>query len=193
MYHIFTSALCPPTADTPAVLSTEPSMFLVRTCHIQTWEVPQDGWGWAADPQGRHGLGLIRRWLSSWVNAEAPKGESGQGISPASPLTQEIAEPLFDLKIGMEQLARNHTFKCILATLLATGNFLNGSQVRSRVRTNHGVWVPRRVCGELGGTGGDSVDLQIGSLLEQGGEFLLSPLGFRAEALSSATWRRSRK
>ena len=30
----------------------------------------------------------------------------------------------------MEQLARNHTFKCILATLLAMGNFLNGSQSR---------------------------------------------------------------
>uniref|UniRef100_A0A8C3Y418 Formin homology 2 domain containing 1 n=1 Tax=Catharus ustulatus TaxID=91951 RepID=A0A8C3Y418_CATUS len=45
-------------------------------------------------------------------------------------LEQEIAEPLFDLKLGMEQLARNHTFKCILATLLATGNFLNGSQSR---------------------------------------------------------------
>uniref|UniRef100_A0A8B9P7Y8 Formin homology 2 domain containing 1 n=1 Tax=Apteryx owenii TaxID=8824 RepID=A0A8B9P7Y8_APTOW len=45
-------------------------------------------------------------------------------------LEQEIAEPLFDLKMGMEQLAKNHTFKCILATLLATGNFLNGSQSR---------------------------------------------------------------
>ncbi|XP_068811798.1 FH1/FH2 domain-containing protein 1 isoform X8 [Struthio camelus] len=45
-------------------------------------------------------------------------------------LEQEIAEPLFDLKVGMEQLAKNHTFKCILATLLATGNFLNGSQSR---------------------------------------------------------------
>eukprot|EP00075_Anas_platyrhynchos_P032361 XP_027321614.1 FH1/FH2 domain-containing protein 1-like [Anas platyrhynchos] len=30
----------------------------------------------------------------------------------------------------MEQLAKNHTFKCILATLLAMGNFLNGSQSR---------------------------------------------------------------
>ncbi|XP_062442140.1 FH1/FH2 domain-containing protein 1 isoform X2 [Rhea pennata] len=45
-------------------------------------------------------------------------------------LEQEIAEPLFDLKVGMEQLAKNHTFKCILAVLLATGNFLNGSQSR---------------------------------------------------------------
>ncbi|KAM6409126.1 FH1/FH2 domain-containing protein 1 isoform 2-T2 [Rhynochetos jubatus] len=45
-------------------------------------------------------------------------------------LEQEVAEPLFDLKVGMEQLAKNHTFKCILATLLAMGNFLNGSQSR---------------------------------------------------------------
>uniref|UniRef100_A0A8C8S395 Formin homology 2 domain containing 1 n=1 Tax=Pelusios castaneus TaxID=367368 RepID=A0A8C8S395_9SAUR len=45
-------------------------------------------------------------------------------------LEQEIAEPLFDLKLGMEQLAKNQTFRCILATLLAMGNFLNGSQSR---------------------------------------------------------------
>lgn len=44
---------------------------------------------------------------------------------------QEVAEPLFDLKLGMEQLAKNQTFRCILATLLAMGNFLNGSQVMS--------------------------------------------------------------
>lgn len=47
---------------------------------------------------------------------------------PHLPL-QEIAEPLFDLKVGMEQLVKNATFRCILATLLAVGNFLNGSQV----------------------------------------------------------------
>lgn len=29
----------------------------------------------------------------------------------------------------MEQLVHNATFRCILATLLAVGNFLNGSQV----------------------------------------------------------------
>ncbi|XP_067408950.1 FH1/FH2 domain-containing protein 1 [Emydura macquarii macquarii] len=45
-------------------------------------------------------------------------------------LEQEIAEPLFDLKLGMEQLAKNQTFRCILATLLAMGNYLNGSQSR---------------------------------------------------------------
>uniref|UniRef100_A0A8C0GHY1 Formin homology 2 domain containing 1 n=1 Tax=Chelonoidis abingdonii TaxID=106734 RepID=A0A8C0GHY1_CHEAB len=49
-------------------------------------------------------------------------------------MEQEIAEPLFDLKLGMEQLAKNQTFKCILATLLAMGNVLNGSQVRGRGR-----------------------------------------------------------
>ncbi|KAG3257052.1 formin homology 2 domain containing 1, transcript variant X1 [Ictidomys tridecemlineatus] len=43
-------------------------------------------------------------------------------------MEREIAEPLFDLKMGMEQLVQNATFRCILATLLAVGNFLNGSQ-----------------------------------------------------------------
>ncbi|XP_004625934.1 FH1/FH2 domain-containing protein 1 isoform X2 [Octodon degus] len=43
-------------------------------------------------------------------------------------MEREIAEPLFDLKVGMEQLVQNTTFRCILATLLAVGNFLNGSQ-----------------------------------------------------------------
>uniref|UniRef100_A0A8C6H913 Formin homology 2 domain containing 1 n=1 Tax=Mus spicilegus TaxID=10103 RepID=A0A8C6H913_MUSSI len=43
-------------------------------------------------------------------------------------MEREIAEPLFDLKVGMEQLVHNATFRCILATLLAVGNFLNGSQ-----------------------------------------------------------------
>ncbi|XP_061030303.1 FH1/FH2 domain-containing protein 1 isoform X1 [Eubalaena glacialis] len=43
-------------------------------------------------------------------------------------MEREIAEPLFDLKVGMQQLVQNATFHCILATLLAVGNFLNGSQ-----------------------------------------------------------------
>ncbi|KPP64959.1 FH1/FH2 domain-containing protein 1-like, partial [Scleropages formosus] len=45
-------------------------------------------------------------------------------------LEKEVAEPLFDLKLGMEQLAMNTTFKRILATLLAIGNFLNGSNAK---------------------------------------------------------------
>ncbi|KAF1371449.1 hypothetical protein PFLUV_G00278140 [Perca fluviatilis] len=45
-------------------------------------------------------------------------------------LEKEIAEPLFDLKLGMEQLASNQTFRRILATLLAIGNFLNSSNNR---------------------------------------------------------------
>nr|XP_057944362.1 FH1/FH2 domain-containing protein 1 [Doryrhamphus excisus] len=45
-------------------------------------------------------------------------------------LEKEIAEPLFDLKLGMEQLASNRTFKKILATLLAIGNFLNSSNAK---------------------------------------------------------------
>ncbi|RVE74966.1 hypothetical protein OJAV_G00027070 [Oryzias javanicus] len=45
-------------------------------------------------------------------------------------LEKEIAEPLFDLKLGMEQLASNQTFRRILATLLAIGNFLNSTSVK---------------------------------------------------------------
>lgn len=45
---------------------------------------------------------------------------------------QEIAEPLFDLKLGMEQLASNQTFRRILAMLLAIGNFLNSSNVNAK-------------------------------------------------------------
>lgn len=45
-------------------------------------------------------------------------------------MEKEIAEPLFDLKLGMEQLSKNKTFKVILASLLAVGNFLNGSSAK---------------------------------------------------------------
>ncbi|XP_077567939.1 FH1/FH2 domain-containing protein 3-like isoform X4 [Stigmatopora nigra] len=52
----------------------------------------------------------------------------GANASRLKMSSHEIAEPLFDLKLGMEQLAGNRTFKKILATLLAVGNFLNGSE-----------------------------------------------------------------
>ncbi|XP_035467776.1 FH1/FH2 domain-containing protein 1 [Scophthalmus maximus] len=45
-------------------------------------------------------------------------------------LEREIAEPLFHLKMAMEQLAASQTFRCILATVLAIGNFLNGCKAR---------------------------------------------------------------
>ncbi|XP_077144903.1 FH1/FH2 domain-containing protein 1 isoform X3 [Ranitomeya variabilis] len=45
-------------------------------------------------------------------------------------MEKEIAEPLFDLKLGMEQLSKNKTFKVILASLLAVGNFLNCSSAK---------------------------------------------------------------
>ncbi|XP_041841609.1 FH1/FH2 domain-containing protein 1 [Melanotaenia boesemani] len=45
-------------------------------------------------------------------------------------LEREIAEPLFHLKLAMEQLASSQTFRCILATVLAIGNFLNGCKAR---------------------------------------------------------------
>lgn len=42
---------------------------------------------------------------------------------------QEVAEPLMDLKESVQELHNNDTFKHILATLLAIGNFLNGKKV----------------------------------------------------------------
>uniref|UniRef100_A0A8C2F025 Formin homology 2 domain containing 3a n=2 Tax=Cyprinus carpio TaxID=7962 RepID=A0A8C2F025_CYPCA len=43
---------------------------------------------------------------------------------------KEVAEPLQDLKEGMDQLEKNKTLRFILSTLLAIGNFLNGSNAK---------------------------------------------------------------
>ncbi|KAK2887772.1 hypothetical protein Q8A67_016000 [Cirrhinus molitorella] len=43
---------------------------------------------------------------------------------------KEVAEPLQDLKEGMDQLEKNKTLRFILSTLLAIGNFLNGSSAK---------------------------------------------------------------
>ncbi|XP_032310349.1 FH1/FH2 domain-containing protein 3 isoform X4 [Drosophila ananassae] len=43
---------------------------------------------------------------------------------------REIAEPLMDLKQGIEILRQNRTFRCILSTLLSVGIFLNGAPVK---------------------------------------------------------------
>ncbi|KAF5901106.1 FH1/FH2 domain-containing protein 3-like, partial [Clarias magur] len=45
-------------------------------------------------------------------------------------LEKEVAEPLQDLKEGMSQLEKNKTLRFILSTLLAIGNFLNGSNAK---------------------------------------------------------------
>ncbi|XP_050090979.1 serine-rich adhesin for platelets isoform X5 [Anopheles aquasalis] len=45
-------------------------------------------------------------------------------------IEKEIAEPLMDLKQGIELLKSNLTFKCILSTLLNIGIFLNGAPVK---------------------------------------------------------------
>ncbi|XP_063041163.1 FH1/FH2 domain-containing protein 3 [Engraulis encrasicolus] len=43
---------------------------------------------------------------------------------------KEVAEPLQDLKEGMDQLEKNKTLRHILSTLLAIGNFLNASSAK---------------------------------------------------------------
>ncbi len=50
---------------------------------------------------------------------------------------QEVAEPLQDLKEGMDQLEKNKTLRYILTTLLAIGNFLNSTNVSN----------PQDICG----------------------------------------------
>ncbi|KAK5855330.1 hypothetical protein PBY51_005437 [Eleginops maclovinus] len=54
----------------------------------------------------------IRRCVSTWDSAA------------------EVAEPLQDLKEGMEQLEKNKTLRYILATLLSMGNFLNSTNAK---------------------------------------------------------------
>lgn len=46
----------------------------------------------------------------------------------------------------MEQLACNQTFKRILATLLTIGNFLNGSNVRTRSSACDSLLFIRKEC-----------------------------------------------
>nr|XP_023680118.1 FH1/FH2 domain-containing protein 3-like isoform X1 [Paramormyrops kingsleyae] len=45
-------------------------------------------------------------------------------------MEKEVAEPLQDLKEGMDQLEKNKTLRYILSTLLAIGNFLNGTHAK---------------------------------------------------------------
>ncbi|XP_072316670.1 FH1/FH2 domain-containing protein 3 isoform X2 [Eucyclogobius newberryi] len=45
-------------------------------------------------------------------------------------MEKEVAEPLQDLKEGMDQLEKNKTLRHILTTLLAIGNFLNGTNAK---------------------------------------------------------------
>lgn len=62
--------------------------------------------------------------MHEWKN----KALSGK-LEVVFPVWQEVAEPLQDLKEGMEQLEKNKTFRFILSAVLGIGNFLNGSKV----------------------------------------------------------------
>lgn len=83
------------------------------------------------------------------TNPELPLGSAEQFLLTLSSITElssrlklwafkldfeniekEIAEPLMDLKLGIEILKENATFKCILSTLLSIGIFLNGQPVK---------------------------------------------------------------
>uniref|UniRef100_A0AAZ3R7F2 Formin homology 2 domain containing 3b n=1 Tax=Oncorhynchus tshawytscha TaxID=74940 RepID=A0AAZ3R7F2_ONCTS len=83
------------------------------------------------------------------VNPDVPLGSAEQFLLTLSSITElsarlqlwafkmdyevtekEVAEPLQDLKEGMDQLEKNKTLRYILSTLLAIGNFLNGSNAK---------------------------------------------------------------
>ncbi|CAL8286659.1 unnamed protein product [Merluccius merluccius] len=83
------------------------------------------------------------------LNPEVPLGSAEQFLLTLSSITElaarlqlwafkmdyeviekEVAEPLQDLKEGMDQLEKNKTLRCVLSTLLAIGNFLNGTNVK---------------------------------------------------------------
>ncbi|XP_041843224.1 FH1/FH2 domain-containing protein 3 isoform X5 [Melanotaenia boesemani] len=83
------------------------------------------------------------------VNPDIPLGSAEQFLLTLSSITElsarlqlwafkmdyeliekEVAEPLQDLKEGMDQLEKNKTLRYVLTTLLAIGNFLNGSNAK---------------------------------------------------------------
>ncbi|KAM8825680.1 FH1/FH2 domain-containing protein 3 isoform 1-T1 [Synchiropus picturatus] len=83
------------------------------------------------------------------VNPDVPLGSAEQFLLTLSSITElsarlqlwafkmdyellekEAAEPLQDLKEGMDQLEKNKTLRYILTTLLAIGNFLNGTNAK---------------------------------------------------------------
>lgn len=61
---------------------------------------------------------------------------SQQSVMFPSMWLQEVAEPLQDLKEGMDQLEKNKTLRYILTTLLAIGNFLNSTDVSGSEHMN---------------------------------------------------------
>nr|KAF6471292.1 formin homology 2 domain containing 3 [Molossus molossus] len=84
------------------------------------------------------------------ANPEAPLGSAEQFLLTLSSINElsarlhlwafkmdyettekEVAEPLLDLKEGIDQLENNKTLGFILSTLLAIGNFLNGTNAKA--------------------------------------------------------------
>ncbi|XP_035865038.1 FH1/FH2 domain-containing protein 3 isoform X9 [Phyllostomus discolor] len=84
------------------------------------------------------------------ANPEAPLGSAEQFLLMLSSISElsarlhlwafkmdyettekEVAEPLLDLKEGIDQLENNKTLGFILSTLLAIGNFLNGTNAKA--------------------------------------------------------------
>lgn len=77
-------------------------------------------------------LGNAEQFLltMSSINELAPRLHLWSFKLDYDQLEREVAEPLMDLKESVRELHNNETFKHILATLLAIGNFLNGKKVK---------------------------------------------------------------
>ncbi|KAJ7370554.1 formin y 2 domain containing [Desmophyllum pertusum] len=77
-------------------------------------------------------LGTAEQFLltMSSINELAPRLHLWSFKLDYDQLEREVAEPLMDLKESVQELHNNETFKHILATLLAIGNFLNGKTVK---------------------------------------------------------------
>ncbi|XP_074618876.1 FH1/FH2 domain-containing protein 3-like [Acropora palmata] len=77
-------------------------------------------------------LGNAEQFLltMSSINELAPRLHLWSFKLDYDQLEREVAEPLMDLKESVQELHNNETFKHILATLLAIGNFLNGKKVK---------------------------------------------------------------
>ena len=90
-----------------------------------------------------------QRYVHQELNPELPLGTAEQFLITLSSITglearlrlwafkmdfevleKEICEPLADLKLGLEALSVNPTFKSILNVTLTIGNFLNGSSAK---------------------------------------------------------------
>ncbi|XP_076867928.1 FH1/FH2 domain-containing protein 1 [Brachyhypopomus gauderio] len=130
------SSLPPPHLLPPAIISMDSTVLdredVQRLQHLVPSEEELSMIKEAKAQSPRSGLAPAEQCLLILGNITylKPRLELWAFVLDYDMLEREIAEPLFHLKLAMEQLASNQTFRCILATVLAIGNFLNGCKAR---------------------------------------------------------------